>query len=84
MANKLSINISKQLLGLVSKYTEVSITSFYGSHIINCAGNGGALTINDEKVCKKAKLLRSWGRSSSLFDEKSEEIENRFNIKLDG
>ena len=32
----------------------------------------------------KAKLLRSWGRSSSLFDEKSEKIENRFNIKLDG
>ena len=29
------------------------------------------------------KLLRSWGRSSSLFDEKSERIENRFNIKLD-
>ena len=27
------------------------------------------------------KLLRSWGRSS-LFDEKSERIENRF-IKLD-
>ena len=24
------------------------------------------------------------GRSSSLFDEKSEKIENRFNIKLDG
>ena len=33
---------------------------------------------------EKAKLLRSWGRSSSLFDEQSEAIENRFNIKLDG
>ena len=65
-------------------YTDMSITSFYGSHIINCAGNGGALTINDDNVCKKAKLLRSWGRSSSLFDEKSEDIENRFNINLDG
>ena len=62
----------------------MSITSFYGSHIINCAGNGGALTLNNENVCKKAKLLRSWGRSSSLFDEKSERIENRFNINLDG
>lgn len=64
-------------------YTDMSITSFYGSHIINCAGNGGALTLNDDKVMEKAKLLRSWGRSSSLFDEKSEEIENRFNIKLE-
>lgn len=65
-------------------FSDISITSFYGSHIINCAGNGGALAINDNKVLEKAKLLRSWGRSSSLFDEKSEAIENRFNIKLDG
>ena len=65
-------------------YSAMSITSFYGSHIINCAGNGGALMINDNKVMEEAKLLRSWGRSSSLFDEKSEEIENRFNINLDG
>ena len=65
-------------------YSDMSITSFYGSHIINCAGNGGALAINDKKVMEKAKLLRSWGRSSSLFDEKSEAIENRFNVKLDG
>ena len=66
------------------KFTDMSITSFYGSHIINCAGNGGALAINDENVLKKAKLLRSWGRSSSLFDESSESIENRFDVDLDG
>ena len=66
------------------EFTDISITSFYGSHIINCAGNGGALSLNNEDVCKRAKLLRSWGRSSSLFDEKSEEIENRFDINLDG
>ena len=65
-------------------YTDISITSFYGSHIINCAGNGGMVCFNDKKIYTKAKLLRSWGRSSSLFDEKSEKIENRFNIKLDG
>lgn len=65
-------------------FSDISITSFYGSHIINCAGNGGALAINDKKVMEKSKLLRSWGRSSSLFDEKSEAIENRFNINLEG
>ena len=65
-------------------YSDMSITSFYGSHIINCAGNGGALAINDENVMERAKLLRSWGRSSSLFDEQSEAIENRFNVDLDG
>ena len=65
-------------------FSDMSITSFYGSHIINCAGNGGALTINDNKVMERAKLFRSWGRSSSLFNEKSEAIENRFNVNLDG
>jgi len=65
-------------------FADISITSFYGSHIINCAGNGGMVCFNDKKQYIKAKLLRSWGRSSSLFDEKSEKIENRFNIKLDG
>ena len=68
----------------VGTFSDMSITSFYGSHIINCAGNGGALCLNDPKVIERAKLLRSWGRSSSLFDENSEKIENRFEIALDG
>ena len=67
-----------------SRFTDISITSFYGSHIINCAGNGGIVCFNNKKLYTKAKLLRSWGRSSSLFDEGSEKIENRFNINLDG
>ena len=80
-ADTLGATIGKNTSGF---YSDMSITSFYGSHIINCAGNGGALAINDKKVMEKAKLLRSWGRSSSLFDEKSEAIENRFNLDLDG
>jgi len=67
----------------VGEYSDMSITSFYGSHIINCAGNGGALCLNNFEAIEKAKLLRSWGRSSSLFDEKSESIENRFTVELD-
>tara|TARA_Y100001968_G_scaffold179159_1_gene163980 strand:- start:4930 stop:6129 length:1200 start_codon:yes stop_codon:yes gene_type:complete len=80
-ADTLGATINGELTG---KYTDISITSFYGSHIINCAGNGGALSINDENVMQRAKLLRSWGRSSSLYNEKSEAIENRFNVNLDG
>ena len=75
---------SRYLNKPTSLFSDITISSFYGSHIINCAGNGGALAINDETVLRKAKLLRSWGRSSSLFDEKSEAIENRFNVDLDG
>lgn len=65
------------------KHSHISITSFYGSHVINCAGNGGMLCVNSEEHNDRAKLLRSWGRSSSLFVE-SEKIENRFNVKVDG
>ncbi len=64
-------------------WTDVSITSFYGSHIINCAGNGGMACINDAELLHQAKLLRSWGRSSSIFDDKSENIANRFNVQID-
>lgn len=70
--------------GVSSGYhADMSITSFYGSHVINCAGNGGMLCVNTDEHARKAKLLRSWGRSSSLFVE-SEAIENRFNVEVDG
>jgi CDP-6-deoxy-D-xylo-4-hexulose-3-dehydrase len=65
------------------RYTDMSTTSFYGSHIMNCAGNGGMLCVNNEAHYNRGKLLRSWGRSSSLFVE-SEAIENRFNVEVDG
>ena len=64
-------------------FSDISTTSFYGSHVVNCAGNGGMLCLNDAALAKQALLLRSWGRSSSLFVE-SEKIENRFNIQVDG
>jgi CDP-6-deoxy-D-xylo-4-hexulose-3-dehydrase len=63
--------------------SDVSTTSFYGSHVINCAGNGGMLCLNDDELARRAKLLRSWGRTSSLFVE-SERIENRFDVTVDG
>ncbi len=65
------------------RFTDMSTTSFYGSHIINCAGNGGMLCVNSDEFYNRGRLLRSWGRSSSLFVE-SEKIENRFNVDIDG
>lgn len=69
--------------GPSGRWADVCITSFYGSHVINCAGNGGMLCVNDAAMADRARLLRSWGRSSSLFVE-SEAIENRFDVVLDG
>ena len=87
--NLLVLHDSADTLGSLFKenstghYSDLSITSFYGSHVINGAGNGGMLCTSNEEVYTKAKLLRSWGRSSSIFSE-SESIENRFNVSLEG
>ena len=48
-------------------YSDISITSFYGSHVISCAGNGGMFLTDDKMLYEKAKVLRSWGRMSSLI-----------------
>ena len=63
--------------------SDISTTSFYGSHVINAAGNGGMLCVNRDEWNEEARLLRSWGRSSSLFVE-SEKVENRFNVDVGG
>lgn len=66
--------------------SDISITSFYGSHIINCGGNGGWIGVNDEKIARKARLLRSWGRTSSIFTDiaESESLDKRFGVELNG
>ena len=64
-------------------FSDISITSFYGSHIISCAGNGGMFMTNDKKLYERAKVLRSWGRMSTLIQD-SENISKRLNIKLKG
>lgn len=80
-ADTLGAKIDNKYTG---KFSDMSVTSFYGSHIINGAGNGGILLLNDYNKYKKGLVLRSWGRSSSIYLDKSEKIENRFNIKIDG
>ena len=35
-----------------------------------------------QKIYTKIKVARSWGRNSTIYDEKAEKIENRFNIKI--
>tara|TARA_B110000027_G_scaffold18582_1_gene19319 strand:+ start:1348 stop:2544 length:1197 start_codon:yes stop_codon:yes gene_type:complete len=64
-------------------YSDIVTNSFYASHIINGGGTGGIVCFNDDKLYKKAKLLRGWGRSSATFNE-SESIDKRFNVKISG
>ena len=79
-ADTLGASIGNKPTGI---YSDISITSFYGSHVISCAGNGGMFLTNDKKYYEKAKVLRSWGRMSTLIND-SENIKKRLNIKLSG
>ncbi|MEK7172585.1 MAG: DegT/DnrJ/EryC1/StrS family aminotransferase [Patescibacteria group bacterium] len=49
--------------------------------MISCAGNGGKLCVNSRDYLREAQLLRSWGRSSSVFVD-SEALENRFRVRI--
>jgi CDP-6-deoxy-D-xylo-4-hexulose-3-dehydrase len=62
-------------------YSDITTTSFFGSHIITAAGNGGMILLDNPKWHKRAKILRGWGRNSSIFSE-SEDIKKRFAKKL--
>ncbi len=79
-ADTLGAKIGKKSTGY---FSDISITSFYGSHIISCAGNGGMFLTNNKNYYNKAKVLRSWGRMSSLVKD-SENINKRLGIKLKG
>ncbi|MBF05478.1 NarL family transcriptional regulator [bacterium] len=67
-------------------YSDISTTSFYGSHIINGAGGGGMILVNDPTLAERLVILRGWGRKSSLYGEtaSSELLENRFTVELEG
>ena len=41
--------------------SDISTTSFYGSHVINCAGNGGMLCVNDETVARRGAAAAQLG-----------------------
>ena len=62
------------------KFSDISTTSFYGSHVITAGGEGGMVCCNNQKWEKRCRILRGWGRTSALNE--SEKIEDRFGIKL--
>ena len=79
-ADTISCKINKKATSI---YSDISITSFYGSHIISCAGNGGMMLTNNMKLFNRAKILRSWGRMSTVVKD-SDNINKRLGVKLKG
>lgn len=63
------------------KYSDITTTSFYASHIVTGAGFGGMVTTSNDNYLSKLKLLRGWGRDSSLMSD-SEDINLRTNAFL--
>jgi len=61
-------------------YSDLSITSFYASHLITAGGSGGMLMVNNVNHLKRATMLRDWGR----IGNNSEEIGERFGHDVDG
>ena len=59
--------------------TDISITSFYSSHLITAAGSGGMLMLNDKSLLKRATMFRDWGR----IGDNSEDVKTRFDYKID-
>jgi len=60
--------------------TDISITSFYSSHLITACGSGGMVMFNTETYLKRATMFRDWGR----IGDNSEDIKTRFEYKIDG
>lgn len=50
-------------------YSDITTTSFYGSHIITTGGAGGMVMSNDADFIKRARAFSSWGRELRDYPE---------------
>jgi len=62
-----------------ASYSDLTTTSFYGSHIITALGFGGMVLTDDKKLRDKMVTLRDWGRVGN----DKEEFEKRFSFSID-
>ena len=63
-------------------FSDISTTSFYGSHIITAAGNGGMVCVNSSVWDRRARVLRGWGRSSAV--KETDDFKKRFSYRIEG
>ena len=63
-------------------FSHISTTSFYGSHIITAAGNGGMVCVNSSEWNERARVLRGWGRSSAV--KETDDLQKRFSYHIEG
>lgn len=63
-------------------FTDISTTSFYGSHVVTSFGAGGMVSVNKDGWMRRMKKLRGWGRSSAVGE--TNDIDERLQTELDG
>lgn len=62
----------------VASYSDITTTSFYGSHIITTMGSGGMFLTDDDRLYQQALSLVNWGRVGS----DNENFQERFDYKI--
>merc|ERR1712054_332416 len=67
-------------MGTKTPETDVSMTSFYASHMITAGGMGGMIMANRKDFIDKCRMYRDWGR----IGNNSEDLVERFGTSVDG
>lgn len=67
-------------------YSDITTTSFYATHVITAAGSGGMVCVKDAALARRALVISTWGRQSSLFGShaESEDLDKRFSGIIGG
>lgn len=63
----------------IAKYSDMTTTSFYGSHIITTMGTGGMVMTDNFDTYNRLKSLINWGRVGT----DREDFNERFNYDID-
>jgi CDP-6-deoxy-D-xylo-4-hexulose-3-dehydrase len=61
-------------------FTDVTTTSFYGSHVITGFGGGGMVCFDSKEHADRAKKFRAWGRKSAVDEDVT--IDERLETQL--
>lgn len=61
-------------------FTDVTTTSFYGSHVITGFGGGGMVCFDSKEHANRAKKFRAWGRKSAVDEDVT--IDERLETQL--
>lgn len=61
-------------------WSDISVTSFFPSHVITACGGGGMICVKTEEEEKRLRVFRDWGRTGT----DSEALEDRFGVDLQG